>query len=149
MLLVIIKLMATLSAGIFSGAAIYVNLVEHPARMQCGTALAVTEFAPSYKRGAIMQASLAAFAFMNGLIAWLLSSSVAWLIGAILIGAVIPFTLVIIYPVNKKLLDPLLDNTSEDAAKLLSRWGRLHSVRSFLGFASLLIFLMTLILLHE
>jgi hypothetical protein len=37
----ILELLATLAAGLFSGASIYVNLVEHPARMQCGTAVAV------------------------------------------------------------------------------------------------------------
>ena len=37
----------------------YITLVEHPARMQCGTLLAATEFGPSYKRAAVMQAALA------------------------------------------------------------------------------------------
>ena len=45
-----LQLLATLSAGLFAGAAIYITFVEHPARMQCGTGLAVTEFGPSYKR---------------------------------------------------------------------------------------------------
>lgn len=146
MLSVIIKLLATLAAGLFSGAAIYINLVEHPARMQCGTALAVTEFAPSYKRATVMQASLAAFGSINGITAWLLSSGITWLIGGIFLGAVIPFTLIVIFPVNKKLLDPSLDKSSENAAELLSRWGRLHSMRSFLSLASFLIFITSLVL---
>jgi hypothetical protein len=54
------ELVATLCAGLFAGAAIYITLVEHPARLECGTDLAVTEFGPSYRRAAIMQASLAA-----------------------------------------------------------------------------------------
>ncbi|SPQ02114.1 conserved membrane hypothetical protein [Candidatus Sulfobium mesophilum] len=145
MISVIIKLLATLAAGLFSGAAIYVNLVEHPARMQCGTALAVTEFAPSYKRATVMQASLAAFGSINGITAWLLSSGITWLIGGIFLGAVIPFTLIVMFPVNKKLLDPSLDKSSENAAELLSRWGRLHSMRSFLSLASFLIFIMSLV----
>jgi hypothetical protein len=145
MLSVIIKLLATLAAGLFSGAAIYVNLVEHPARMKCGTALAVTEFAPSYKRATVMQASLAAFGSINGISAWLLSSGITWLIGGIFLGAVIPFTLIVMFPVNKKLLDPSLDKSSENAAELLSRWGLLHSMRSFLSLASFLIFIMSLV----
>jgi uncharacterized membrane protein len=145
MLFIIIKSLATLSAGLFSGAAIYINLVEHPARLQCGTALAVTEFAPSYKRATVMQASLAAFGFINGITAWLLSSGITWLIGGMLLGAVIPFTLIVIFPLNKKLLDPSLDKTSENAAELLSRWGHLHAVRSFLSLASFLIFMVSLI----
>ena len=54
-----LQLLATLSAGLLAGAAIYVTFVEHPARMQCGTDLAVTEFGPSYKRATMMQAPLA------------------------------------------------------------------------------------------
>ena len=52
-------IIATLAAGIFAGAAIYVSTVEHPARVSCGTEIALREFAPSYRRGSIMQASLA------------------------------------------------------------------------------------------
>ena len=78
-----------------------------------------------------MQASLAAFGFLNGLVAWLLSSRITWLRGELLFGAAIPFTLTVIFPVNKKLLDPSLDKKSEHAAELLSHWGRLHSVRGF------------------
>ena len=44
---VVLQLVATLSAGLFAGAALYITLVEHPARMQCGTRLAVSEFGPS------------------------------------------------------------------------------------------------------
>jgi hypothetical protein len=54
---VVFLIVSTLAAGLFAGAAIYVSAVEHPARVSCGTDLAVREFAPSYKRGAIMQAS--------------------------------------------------------------------------------------------
>jgi hypothetical protein len=58
-----LQLLATLSAGLFAGAATYITFVEHPARMQCGTDLAVTEFGPSYKRATMMQAPLAQSAF--------------------------------------------------------------------------------------
>jgi hypothetical protein len=39
-------LLATLAAGLFTGAAVYITFVEHPARVSCGSALAVTEFGP-------------------------------------------------------------------------------------------------------
>src|SRR3990172_10861742 len=92
--------LAALSAGLFSGAAIYINLVEHPARMSCGTAVAVTEFRPSYKRATVMQASLAAFGTLNAVVAWFLCAGLSWLIGGILLGSVIPFTLIVIFPTN-------------------------------------------------
>ena len=40
----ILELIAALATAIFAGAAIYINLVEHPARMECGTAAAVREW---------------------------------------------------------------------------------------------------------
>ncbi len=51
----LLEMLSTLSAGLFAGAAIYISLVEHPARLECGTSLAITEFAPSYRRAAVMQ----------------------------------------------------------------------------------------------
>jgi hypothetical protein len=52
------------------------------------------------------------------------------LLGGLLLGTVIPFTLLVILPTNKHLLDPGLDRRSAKAASLLDRWGRLHMVRS-------------------
>jgi hypothetical protein len=52
--------------GLFAGAALYVTLVEHPARLECGTELAVAEFAPSYRRGAVMQALLGSTRLSGG-----------------------------------------------------------------------------------
>jgi len=49
---------ATLCAGLFCGAAVYINLAEHPARVACGTEIAVRQFAQSYKRATVMQVSL-------------------------------------------------------------------------------------------
>jgi len=48
---------ALLSCALFTGAAVYITFVEHPARMQCGVELAAAEFAPSYRRATVMQAS--------------------------------------------------------------------------------------------
>jgi len=134
------EFIAVLTSMLFSGAAIYINLVEHPARMECGTELAATVFGPSYRRVAVMQAALALAATVAGTCAWLLSQEVVWLIGGLLIFAVVPFTLVVIMPTNKKLLDPSLNRNSEAAHRLLQRWGRLHVVRSILGFGASVIF---------
>ena len=44
------EFVAVLAATLFAGAAIYINVAEHPARMGCGTELAATVFGPSYRR---------------------------------------------------------------------------------------------------
>lgn len=103
--------------------------------------LAATEFGPSYRRAAVMQAILALVATIAGVGAWLIDSRVAWLIGAVSMFAVVPFTLISIKPTNKQLLDPALDRSSETALRLLERWGRLHAVRSILALAASLVFL--------
>jgi hypothetical protein len=138
------KILTILSCGIFAGAAIYVNLVEHPARMSCGISLAVTEWAPSYKRGAAMQAPLAVLGFVFALTAWFAGAGLWWLIGGALLGLVVPFTLVVIMPTNKRLLAPALDTGSDEARHLLERWNRLHAVRSLLSATALVIFLLNL-----
>lgn len=123
-------LLALLASTLFAGAAIYINLVEHPARLECGTALAATVFGPSYRRAAVMQAGLALAASLAGLTAGLMHGHWLWYCGAALIFAVVPFTFVIIMPTNKRLLDPALEASANETRELLRRWGRLHAVRS-------------------
>jgi uncharacterized membrane protein len=140
----ILELTATFCAGLFAGAAIYVNLVEHPARLEVGTAAAVKEFRPSYRRATVMQASLAIVGLLAALGAWLQGGGVLVLVAGLLLGAVVPFTLIGIFPTNKALLDPSLDEGSPRAAMLLRRWNRLHAVRSgtaLVAFAILLLHL--------
>lgn len=135
----LLDLVTLLSLGLFAGAALYVTLVEHPARLRCGTALAIAEFGPSYRRGAVMQASLAAVGCLVGVADWARGHGVLPLAAGLLMAAVIAFTLVVILPTNKRLLDPALDSGSAEAATLLARWGRLHAVRTVLGGVALLL----------
>jgi hypothetical protein len=135
------EFIAVLSCSLFTGAAVYISFIEHPARMQCGVELAATEFAPSYRRATVMQATCAAFGLLSSIAAWLAGASVWWLIAGLLLGSVIPFTLIAILPTNKRLLSPTLDRRSVEAERLLERWGRLHAVRSVLSGLALLLFL--------
>jgi hypothetical protein len=142
----ILELVATFCSALFAGAAIYVNLVEHPARMECGTSVAVQEWRPSYRRASIMQASLAAVGLLSATGAWIAGRGIVTLLAGITLGIVIPFTLVVIAPTNTKLKDPALDTASPEVTALLSRWNRLHMVRSV---AALLAFVVLLLHLGE
>jgi Anthrone oxygenase len=133
--------LATACAGLFSGASLYVNLVEHPARLSCGPELAVREFAPSYKRATVMQVSLAMAGLLCGVAAAFSYSDLRLALASVLLVSVIPFTVIAILPVNKRLVDPSLNAGSADAMTLLARWGRLHAVRTALSLLSFLLFL--------
>ena len=141
-MLPLVQFIAIFATTIFAGAAIYINLVEHPARMGCSTELAATEWAPSYKRATLMQAPLAIIGFLSGLAAWWLGAGLLWLIAALLILSVVPFTLIVIEPrTNKPLLVPGRDLASAETRALLVKWARLHAVRSVLGLIASAIFI--------
>jgi len=136
--------LATLATGLFAGAAVYISVVEHPARLSCGPDLALREFGPSYRRAAVMQASLALLGWGAGLVAGWQRGDVGLVLAAMLIGAVVPFTLVVIKPTNERLLDPKLDARAPEVIFLLNQWGRLHAVRGALAGVAFLIFLLRL-----
>ncbi len=138
-----VQTIATFAAGLFAGAAIYINVAEHPARLECGVSLAATVFGPSYRRAAVMQALLALVGSVAAVLAWQLGAGVEWLVGTALLFFVVPFTLVVIMGTNKRLLDPGLERSSEEAHRLLLKWGRLHAVRSVAGTLSFFIFVLS------
>ncbi|HZA54982.1 MAG TPA: DUF1772 domain-containing protein [Candidatus Udaeobacter sp.] len=140
-----VQFIATLCCTLFAGAAIYVSLVEHPARMGCDTKTAATVWAPSYKRGAMMQAPLAVLSFLAGVTTWSLGGGVMWLVTAALIGLVVPFTLIAIMPTNHQLLAPGRHLTPVETRSLLERWGRLHAVRSALGLTAAILYVLLLL----
>jgi hypothetical protein len=141
----IAEFLAVLACGLFAGATIYVSLVEHPARMECGVEIAAAEFPPSYRRGTVMQVTLAALCLLSSIAAWLAGATFWWVVAGVLQVSVIPFTLIVILPTNKHLLSPTLDRRSAQTERLLARWGVLHAVRSLLSGLALVLFLYLLI----
>lgn len=137
----VMLVVATAAAGCFAGAAIYINAVEHPARMQGGVALALQEFRPSYRRATVMQVSLAVTGVLSGALYGLLQGDDTTLIAVLFLASVVPFTLVVIMPTNNRLLSVEVDNDEVAARELLTRWNRLHAVRSLLSLAAFLLLL--------
>jgi hypothetical protein len=132
----VFQVITTLSAGLFAGAAVYINWAEHPARMRLDTRHAALQWAPSYARATILQAPLAVIGLGAGIAAWFQGAGTGWLIAGLTLGAVVPFTLIVIMPTNKRLLDPARDLDAAETRDLLVRWERLHTVRSALGLAA-------------
>jgi uncharacterized membrane protein len=65
-----------------------------------------------------------------------LSGDPIWFVGAAAIIAVIAFTLVVMLPINNRILEPARDKTSTETRSLLERWGRLHAVRTIVSLAA-------------
>jgi MFS family permease len=125
--------LALATAAIFTGAAIYVNVAEQPARLKLDTQALMTEWLPSYERGAIMQASLAIVSGVLGLAAFFFTYDWRWLLGAALILAPWPYTMFIIMPTNRILKSTPPAQATDQTRDLVLQWGRLHMVRSALG----------------
>jgi Anthrone oxygenase len=136
----VVEVVAVLACTLFTGAAVYITVVEHPARLSCGAEAALAEWAPSYKRATLMQVPLALVAGLFGIVRTTQGGGTVWLWAAVLILAVIPFTLLAIRPTNNRLLDPNRDSRSDETLRLLKAWGRLHAVRGALSIAASMLF---------
>jgi hypothetical protein len=141
MLIPFLEMVAAFSAALFAGAALYINVAEHPSRLGLETRMAALQWAPSYKRATWLQAPLAILSLTCGITIWLLGGGWGWLIAALLVGAVVPITFVVIMPTNNRLLAPDRDLTSSETRELLVRWGQLHAIRTVLSLASAIAYL--------
>ena len=131
--------LALVVAALFTGAALYVNVAEQPARLELSAQALLQQWRPSYRRATVMQAPLALLGFVLGVATWWPTADWRGLAGAILMLANWPYTLLVIMPTNNRLLT--LDPESGDAYALVGRWGWLHAGRTALGVLATVLFL--------
>jgi len=131
-------------AALFTGAAFYVSFAEQPARLGLDDRALLAEWKPSYKRGFAMQAPLAIIGFVLGIAAWRMTGRAGFLIGAVLMLANWPWTMLGILPTNNALVATNLEDAGPQSRALILRWNRLHSVRTALGGLAALAFLIEL-----
>jgi hypothetical protein len=133
--------LALITAALFAGAALYINVAEQPARLGLDDRALLAEWKPAYKRGTLMQAPLAIAGFLLGLLAWWQSGDPLWAIGGLLMLANWPVTFFIIMPTNNRLMATEPGSAGPESRAIIERWGSLHAIRTALGFATMLVFL--------
>jgi Anthrone oxygenase len=133
--------LALVIAALFTGATFYINAAEHPARLALDDRALLTEWKPAYKRGFAMQGPLAMIGFVLGGIAWWQTGVLAFLVGGLLMLANWPFTLIAIMPTNNALMATDPAEAGPHSRALIRKWEKLHRVRTALGAAAVVAFL--------
>ena len=131
-------------ASAFVGAALYVNFVEQPARLQLDPKSMVREWAPSNRRGFIMLSLLAIFSAILAYVDFARTGDVRWIIGGTVILASWPYAYFVMVPLNIWLCT-IPPNAARSAARELMRdWGLLEWGQTAIGLGALCIFAWTL-----
>jgi anthrone oxygenase-like protein len=131
--------LTTIAAALFTGAAVYINVAEQPARQALETAAMLAQWRASYPRAARMQASLALIGGALGALAAFQQGDTRWLWAAALLLANWPYTLICVKPINDALARLASPEAAASARGLVASWGRLHAGRSALGVAAVLV----------
>lgn len=136
------QVLALFCSGAFFGVALAISLVQHPVIVDAGVETGQKLFPGLYFKAAPIQVIFAMLGSVSGLMQWLLGSDIWWLVGTVLLFFVIPYTLLVIKPLNDRLLDDehVLDDAQ--AEKLIKRWGSLHAVRTLASGVAFLVFLL-------
>ncbi|MGH6617086.1 DUF1772 domain-containing protein [Sphingomonas sp.] len=135
---------ALVTAALFSGAAIYVLTVEHPARAQLDARAQLTQWKPSYARGTVMQAGLAVISGLLGIAMGLTRDGTLWIVGGAVMLSAIAYTFLVIWKLNGQLQATPLDQASPETIAMLHRWGQLHAGRTAIGIVAMLIYAVAL-----
>ena len=128
-------------AALFTGAAIYINVAEQPARLQLDDSSLLAEWKLAYSRGYMMQASLAILGGFFGVVAFFSTFEWRWLLGAVVLLVNWPYTIIVIMPTNHRLMSTPAGAATAETRRMIGRWGILHAGRSVLGLAATLLYL--------
>jgi hypothetical protein len=125
--------LALVVAAVFTGAALYITIAEQPARLALAPGPMLQQWQRSYRRGYAMQASGAMLGFVLGASAFYVTEDWRWLLGAGVLLANWPYTLLVMLPTNKALMAMPVGEADGRSTALMRKWGTLHAARTSLG----------------
>ncbi|MEF3367246.1 DUF1772 domain-containing protein [Methylocystis sp. 9N] len=137
----IIGSLALATAGAFTGASLYVNYVEQPARLALSDDALIKEWEPSDHRGFVLLGGLAAVAALFGFIAYRELEDVRWVFGALVVISSWPYTYLAIVPLNNRILALIGADAAHEARNVIKLWGRLEIGQTAIGVLATLIYL--------
>jgi hypothetical protein len=134
------------AASAFFGAALYINIVEQPARLALGPGAMVREWAPSNRRGFVMLATLAVISAILAYVHFGRTGDVRWLIGGMVILASWPYAYFVMVPVNIWLCALPATAARSAVRELMRDWGLLEWGQTAIGLSACCLFAWALVL---
>ena len=130
-------------AASLTGAALYVNGVEQPARLALDDKAMLSEWGPSDQRGVALIAGLSLLAGIFGLSAYFNLGDVRWALGALVVLAIWPYTFYVMAPVNNQIIT-LAPRDIGAARALVRQWGLLEYGQTAIGLVACAVFIWAL-----
>jgi predicted acyltransferase len=111
----------------FSGAALYIGLVEQPSRLALDDRALASQWKLSDRRGLLMLGVLALISAIFGLAAYFQSKDASWLVGSAIILGAWPYMFYVMVPLNNDLLSTEPTASQRSASRqLILDWGLLE-----------------------
>jgi hypothetical protein len=123
-------------ASAFFGAALYINIVEQPARLALHVRSMIREWIPSNRRGSIMMAVLAVISAMLAYVDYARTGDIRLLLGGTIILVSWPYAYFVMVPVNIWLYAIPPQGASSVLRELMREWGLLEWGQSAIGLAA-------------
>ena len=133
-------------ASAFFGAALYINLVEQPARLALHVRSMIREWIPSNRRGFIMLATLAIISAVLAYVDYGRNGDIRLLLGGTVILASWPYAYFVMMPVNILLYALPPKGATSIVRELMRDWGLLEWGQSAIGIASCCLYAWALVL---
>ncbi|OAI24876.1 MULTISPECIES: DUF1772 domain-containing protein [Methylosinus] len=127
-------------AGAFTGASLYVNFVEQPARLKLDDKSLMKEWETSDHRGFALLAGLSLLSAVLGFIDYKTSDDARWLAGAAVIVAAWPFMFYAVSPLDNRILALISAEDGADARKSIELWGKVQLALTALGALAVALF---------